>query len=222
MCDSAAPDSTNDTVILIDIPARDYSFFEFSVEWQARLEFIHCPACGERGQFGRHGCYHKYHYQNMISILRVRCRRCGCTHALIPSFSLPGTSIGSEEAERYLLARAEGIGRGRAGRGLVEYGMSGSYPKGLERMFATAVRRAKALFAHAADEKLSGLAWVLAVVGSAERPLVELNRFCLSRGVNAVCFCRASILVFASRRGKVCISHNPGSAAAPSPGLHSG
>ncbi len=216
------PDSTTDTVILIDIPARDYSFIKLSGEWHARLSSVCCPACETRGQFKRHGCYHKYHYQNRIMILRLRCRQCGCTHALIPSFSLPGTSIGSEEAERYLIARAEDIGRGRAGRELRAQRMSGSYPKSLDRMFATAVRRAKALFPRAADESLSALAWVFAVVGYTERPLVELNRFCLASGVNAVCFCRASILVFKPRRARSSFSHNLGSAGPPTCRLHSG
>jgi hypothetical protein len=40
--------------------------------------------------------------------------------------------------------------------------------------------------------------------------------------VNAVCFCRASILVFPSRRGRTRISHKPGSAAPPIPCLHYG
>jgi hypothetical protein len=216
------PDFSNNTVILLDIPIDDYSFFSLSLDWRAHLESMACPACAQIGQFARHGSYHKYHYHQRLQILRVRCRRCGCTHALIPAFSLPGTSIGSTEAEEYLKARAGGAGRGRAGRELVEHGMSGSYPKSLDRMFSTAVRRAKALFPQAADERLLGLPWVFAAVGSAERPLVELNRFCLSRGVNAVCFCRASILVFPSRRGRARISHEPGSAAPPIPCLHYG
>jgi hypothetical protein len=216
------PDFSNNTVILLDIPIDDYSFFSLSLDWRARLESMPCPGCAKTGQFARHGSYHKFHYHHSIQILRVRCRGCGCTHALIPTFSLPGTSIGSKEAEEYLKARADGEGRGRAGRELVEHGMSGRYPKSLDRMFSTAVRRAKALFPHAADERLSGLPWVFVALGSAERPLVELNLFCLSRGVNAVCFCRASILVFPSRRGRARISHNPGSAAPAIPCLHSG
>lgn len=216
------PDFSNNTVILLDIPVDDYSFFSLSLGWRAHLESVACPGCAQSGQFARHGSYHKYHYHQRIQILRVRCRGCGCTHALMPAFSLPGTSIGSKEAEGYLKARADGEGRGRAGRELVEHGMSVHYPKSLDRMFSTAVRRAKALFPQAADERLSGLPWVFAALGSAEQPLVAVNHFCLSRGVNAVCFCRASILVFPSRRGAASISHKGGSAALPSPCLHSG
>jgi hypothetical protein len=216
------PDFSNNTVILLDIPIDDYNGFSLSLDWRTHLESIACPACAQTGQFARHGSYHKYHYGRSLEILRVRCRGCRCTHALIPAFSLPGTSIGSKEAEEYLKARAGGAGRGRAGRELVEQGMSGSYPKSLERMFTTAVGRAKALFPQAADERLSGLPWVFAAVGPTVQPLVALNRFCLARRVNAVCFCRASILVFPSRRGGARISHNPGSAPAPSPCLHSG
>lgn len=217
------PDFSNNTVILLDISVDDYSFFSLSLDWRAHLESVACPACSQTGQFARHGNYHKYHYQRSIQILRVRCRGCGCTHALIPAFSLPGTSIGSQEAEGYLKARAAGgEGRGRAGRELVQQGMSGRYPKSLDQMFGTAVRRAKAFFPQAADERLSGLPWVCAALGSAERPLVELNRFCLSRGVNAVCFCRASILIFPSRRDGARVSHKTGSATPAIHYLHSG
>ena len=92
--------------------------------------------------------------------------------------------------------------------------MSQSYPKRLERMFATAITRAKALLAAPGKERLRGLAWVRSVVGDVERPLVELNRFGLAHGVNGICFCRASILLFCPRVRKGRVSHNSGSAQA--------
>lgn len=39
------------------------------------------------------------------AILRLRCRGCGRTHAVIPSWSLPDTSVGTAEVECYLMAR---------------------------------------------------------------------------------------------------------------------
>lgn len=144
--------------------------------------------------------------------MRVRCRNCRRTHAMIPSFSLPGLSIGSGEAERYLAAREGGTGRGHAAAELFSRGMSGSYPKSLERMFATAITRAKALVAASGREQLQGLAWVRSVVEDAEHPLVELNRFGLAHGVNGICFCRASILLFSRRVRVRPTSHNRGSA----------
>ena len=171
-----------------------------------------CPACGQEGCLRRHGSYHKYHFQQSIAIVRVRCRRCRCTHALIPSFSLPGSSVGAAEAEGYLIAREGGDGRGRASVEILRRGMSEGYPKHLERMFTAAITRAKALLVGRGEEGLRGLAWVRSVVGHVEHPLVELNRFCLAHGVNGVCFCRASILIFSSLSVRRGVSHNGGSA----------
>jgi len=183
---------------------------------------VACPACGSTGRYGRHGFYWKYHYDDQIWILRVRCRRCGVTHAVIPSFSLPGTSIGTREAERYLIARAEGVSRGQAARGLLARGLKEGYPKALERMLEVAISRGKMLFPAAADPEASGLAWVEALCGATSRPLLSLNQYALEHGVNALCFCRASILVFGRNRIQDQISHNQGSAAAEAPLVDSG
>jgi hypothetical protein len=173
---------------------------------------MRCPACGQSGCLHRHGSYLKYHFRQQIAIVRVRCGHCRCTHALIPRFSMPGSSAGAAEVERYLIAREGGVGRGRASVELVRRGMSDGYPKHLERMFATAITRAKAVLVGRGEEGLWGLAWVRSVVGHVEHPLVELNRFCLAHGVNGVCFCRASILIFSSLRVQRGVSHKSGSA----------
>lgn len=172
-----------------------------------------CPACSGRGCFARHGHYAKYYYAKQIRILRLRCRGCRRTHALLPSFSLPGTSIGTEEAEAYLVAREEGVGRGRALRELEALGVGGEYGKRLERMLVVAVSRAKALWAAEPANEFNGLAWIAALTGSVERPLWSLNRLSLERGYNCLCFCRASILRFHSRSASTRGSHNRGSPA---------
>jgi hypothetical protein len=181
-------------------------------QWLRPAPSQRCPACGTEGRLHRHGSYYKYHFIKRIRIVRVRCRHCRRTHALIPSFSLPGLSIGSAEAERYLAAREAGVGRGCAATELLARGMSGGYPKRLERMLATTVTRGKALLAAPGTEQLQGLAWVRSVVGDVENLLVELNRIGLAHGVNGICFCRASILIFLppSRRRRV--SHKNSSA----------
>ena len=61
-----------------------------------------CPACGGT-RLGQRSSYQKYLYEQLITILRLRCRGCGRTHAVIPSWSLPDTSVGSAEVERYLM-----------------------------------------------------------------------------------------------------------------------
>jgi hypothetical protein len=79
-------------------------------------------------------------------------------------------------------------------------------------MFYTAVSRAKALLPAGDGAFLSGLPWIEALCGPTDRPLFRLNMYCLAHGVNAVCFCRSSILVFA-RTGRIgAVSHNPDSA----------
>jgi len=131
-------------------------------------------------------------------------------HALIPSFSLPGTSGGTEEAETYLKSRHEGIGRGRAGKLVEMLGVSEGYGLQLEKMFARSVDRTKALFPQAGDSYLDGMEWVRSVVQTPSTPLYSLNCFCLQQGVNAVCFCRVSILRFRRCKAGGGFSHNLG------------
>jgi len=164
---------------------------------------------------GLHARYAKYHFAESIEIQRVRCRCCGRTHALIPLFSVPGTSMGREEAERCLRARWEGASRPSAAAELVERGMEVRTGKRLERKLATAVERGKAIWPEAADLTLGPPAWITAVCGSSVEPIAEMNRFALEHGVNAICFCRAPILLFwpgihGGRR-----SHKPVSTAEP-------
>ncbi len=154
--------------------------------------------------------------------MRVRCGHCRRTHALIPSFSLPGLSIGSAEAERYLTAREAGASRGCAAGELLAYGMNESYPKRLERMLATTVTRGKALWSAPGGERLQGLAWVRSVVGDIQHPLVELNRFGLAHGVNGICFCRASILLFCPSVQMRRLSHNKDTAQEETTAIVSG
>jgi hypothetical protein len=164
---------------------------------------------------GLHARYAKYHFANSIEIQRVRCRRCGTTHALIPLFSVPGTSMGREEAERCLKTRWEGASRSAAGAELVQQGMEERSGRSLERKLAIAVERAKAIWPQAADTSFSAQEWIKAVCGSTAHPIAEMNRFALEHGVNAICFCRATILFFRPRIRGGRPSHKPASAAGP-------
>jgi hypothetical protein len=155
-----------------------------------------CPACGAMGEMGLHACYEKYHFRDRIPIQRVRCKHCRRTHALIPLFSVPGMSLGREEAERCLQARAEGASRSVAAAELVERGWEIRVGKRLERKLATSVERAKAIWPTAAGVDLEPRAWVRAVCGSSEQPIASMNRYALEHRVNAICFCRAPILLF--------------------------
>ena len=164
---------------------------------------------------GLHARYEKYHFATRIAIQRVRCRACGITHALMPLFSVPGMSLGREEAEGCLGRRREGASRSVAAGELVDRGMEQRVGKRLERKLATAVELGKAIWPEAADPVLGSWAWIQAACGSAEQPIRGMNRYALEHGVNAICFCRAPILLFrAAIRGGL-RSHKPVSTAGP-------
>jgi hypothetical protein len=211
-----------DTVIVIDIFRRDYSVSRLEANWPELLKDEACPASGTVGQFGLHARYRKYHYRERIGILRVRCWGCRRTHALMPSFSLPGSSIGTREAEAYLVGRWHGESRAQAGRPFRGRGMGPRYLKQLERMLERGLARAKAIFPRAANERLGGRAWIEALCGPTSRPIVSLNDYALEHGVNAILSCRASILLFSRTRRPGRPSRNHGSAGADPPSVHSG
>ena len=166
---------------------------------------------------GLHARYEKYHFATRIAIQRVRCRACGTTHALIPLFSVPGMSLGREEAEGCLGRRREGASRSVAAQELVDRGMEQRAGKRLERRLATAGERGEAIWPEAADPTLGCWAWIQAVCGSVEQPIRAMNRFALENGVNAICFCRAPILLFrAAIRGGL-RSHKPASTTGSGP-----
>jgi len=50
----------------------------------------------------------------------VKCHNCGTHHAIIPSFSLPGTSLGTKEVEIFYEKRASGSTRNEAGEELLK------------------------------------------------------------------------------------------------------
>ena len=90
--------------------------------------------------------------------------------------------------------------------------MEGRAGRRLEKMLDTAVARAKAIWPQAASPSLHGLEWIAAVCGGVDHPIVDLNRWALAHGVNAICFCRSSILFFPARQSAGAHSHNPASA----------
>ena len=112
--------------------------------WQDVLKGMRCPACGST-RLGHHSSYRKYLYEQPITILRLRCRGCGRTHAVIPSWSLPDTSVGTAEVERYLMARERGVSRSVALEEPRRRGMHAGYGKQLERRLGVIVSRGKSL-----------------------------------------------------------------------------
>jgi hypothetical protein len=163
------------------------------------------------GSLKKHAYYHKYYYSQPLAILRCRCSGCRVTHAIIPSFSVPGTSIGTAEAEEYLRLREQGVGRGKASRVFsAEKAMSRNHPAVLDRAFRTAVDRAKALFSGRGDDRLQGIGWVEALTGQCRQPIASLNQYCLEQGINCIALTRFPIQLFPTARSGTAASHNTG------------
>ena len=172
------------------------------------MKEILCPACLESSVFNPHGEYKKYYYAEQINIFRIRCENCKTTHAIIPSFSLPNTSIGTEKAESYLINKSQEQSRRDSGIELLNSGFDFQYIKKLEKLLEKCIFRAKALFPESGEHILSGLEWIYSVIGNTTRPIYEMNMYCLKNGYNAVFCSRYSILVFKNRKSGNCISHN--------------
>lgn len=145
-----------------------------------------------------------------MMILRVKCSHCGTTHALIPAFSLPDTSIGTAEAEVFLQGRFQGESRRAAGKSLLKKGMSQKYLIQLERMLNARIAACKAIIKNFSLTTCSRVGCLDLFLTTADRPIFELNVFCLLVGFNAVFCSRTSILLFKKRKTGKCISLNLG------------
>jgi hypothetical protein len=145
-------------------------------------------------------------------ILRCICLNCRVTHAVIPSFSLPGTSIGTAEAEEYIRRREQGQGRRKASKVFSgDKAMSRNHPAVLDKAFGRAVARAKAIFSSAAaDTRLQGTAWIEALTKESTQPIASLNQYCLERQVNGICLTRVVIHLFSHTTGGICCPLNNG------------
>ena len=210
------------TVILIDISASDYSLSVAENSWKEWTENSASPCCGATHGFVRHGTYSKFHYRHRLALLRVRCRGCGKTHALIPEFSLPGTCLGTAEVEQFVAERGAGASRMIAGRQLRARGIADEYLRRIERMIIAAIQQAKALFADLAPQVGGAYRWLAAATGGRLHPLVLLNRISIAAGCGAV-FCS---LAREAGRGPqssgIKLSHNNASPDRRSAFLHSG
>ncbi|MFW6139337.1 MAG: hypothetical protein ACOC7U_09200 [Spirochaetota bacterium] len=201
------------TIIILYIQKIVYNFEKLLNEFYNHFADYPCPACQAAGYLRVHASYDKYYYTEPLKILRCMCTNCGTTHAIIPSFSLPGTSIGTQDAEEYIKRReAEGQGRQKAsGVFSGPKAMSRNHPAVLEKAFWAAVAKAKAIFRGQADELLSGTAWIKALTGESNQPITSLNQYCLENMVNAVCLTRYTIHLFRENNSGTELPHNTGS-----------
>ena len=117
------------TIIHYNISATNYSTFINSFDFTI---FV-CPICGSVVVY--HATYSKHLYEMLIDIHRVRCKNkiCYRTHAIIPSFSVPGCSIGTRELNLFIQARNSGKTVDEAGQCFVDAGMSADYPESIHK-----------------------------------------------------------------------------------------
>lgn len=169
-----------------------------------------CPCCGSRGKFSRHGVYKKYYYDELIEILRVRCKKCGHTHALMPSFSVPGGSFGMEEVETYFQLRHRGVSRRKAGLQLLMRGVAVSYLRYLDNVMGSdLINQAKVMLWADGNLYERGLSWIYSCSAEAiDHPLCWLNNRSLQYGYNPLWHTRTSLLVYPQTRSGSMFSHN--------------
>jgi hypothetical protein len=202
------PALKNTVIIIFYIHKESYNFNKLLKDFYKLFSNTICPACGKTRVLKKHAKYKKYYYTVQIPILRCKCIYCKTTHAIIPSFSLPGTSVGTKEVEEYLELREKGFRRDRAGEKLFELGQHRTYCYPLDITFKKAVSRAKSLFKDCGDPRKTDISWIQEVTGNKEHPILSLNQFCLDNAVNAVCFSRATIIIFRKKNAKKRFSHN--------------
>ena len=170
----------------------------------------------------RHGRYEKYLYGTRIPILRLRCRSCRRTHAVIPSFSLPGTSLGTTEVEAFIVGRYTGESRRKAGGMLTARGVPEEYLRRIEKLVCAAIHQAKALFGDSAPLIGQPYGWLKEATAADPRPIFTVNTWSVAGGYGAV-FC--SLAAGAGRRTRssgIGFSHDSTSVGVAAPVLHSG
>ena len=156
-----------------------------------------------------HCRYTKYYYQKKIPIIRVTCLSCSRTHALIPEFSLPGTSIGTEEANTYISLRKKGASQINAIYIFTTRGMSEKYGRGFELMIRTASVRAMALFPD--EYHLYKHLIKLSSPGNTPENIIQrVNQTFSQKGYNPLYFSRRNILRVRENKLGISIPLNKG------------
>jgi len=141
---------------------------------------------------------------------------------LIPSFSLPGTSLGTGEVEAFIAGRRDGRSRREAGRHLTNRGVPEDSLRRIEKLIYTAIQRAKVLFGDLAVQIGEVYHWLKEATAGDPRPIIVLNACSIALGYGAV-FC--SLAVGAGRRRRnsgIRFSHDNTSAGIGTPLIHSG
>ncbi len=77
-------------------------------------------------------------------------------------------------------------------------------------MAGVTVDRAKAIFVGQEEMGLQGSAWIEALTGQKDQPIVSLNQYCPEHRASGVCLTRYTIHLFRGNTARVKFPHNPG------------
>jgi hypothetical protein len=122
-----------------------------------------------------HAWYYKYHKNDQIMIFRLRCRACRRTHAIIPSFSIPHTSLDTQTVQGYFDRREAGLSRRKSAEECGFIGYSLEFLRRLEKRLATSVFQAKALYPDWGNPHLNGVVWLASAAADKTPALAVLN-----------------------------------------------
>ena len=135
--------SPTNSIIIFGISFYDYSFNSLIFNWKEYN--FRCPACRYK-HFNIHGNYTKYYYEHRVKVLRLKCMLCTITHSLIPSFSVPNRSIGTEDLEKYIKKLEDGASKYGAAKIFDSLAVSENYTIQLNKSIEQYFIRAKAFF----------------------------------------------------------------------------
>ncbi len=113
---------------------------------------------------------------------------------MIPEFSLPGTSIGSAEANEYMELRTIGVSQLKASVVFIQCGMSQKYGIAFEKKVMSAVQKSMALFPDEKNTLHNPLLLYQSQVESERNIILKINYAFLERGYNPLFFSRSNIL----------------------------
>lgn len=158
-----------------------------------------------------HGSYEKKLYDKAIDIHRVLCLNPDCkrTHAIIPSFSVPGCSIGTKELNYFIKARNRGETIEEAGQCFVDAGMSTDYPESIHKRLKRYRSRIETIFEPVTFLFVCYSQLILHLVDNNIDPVSKLHQLCYERKYNPVLFSRINILIFSENNSTHRFSHNP-------------
>jgi hypothetical protein len=101
---------------------------------------------------------------------------------VIPSFSVPGTSIDLEEVETFIRHRSADVSRRAAGERFGAQGMGEEYVRFLGRRLIRGIHQTKALFRDLGDHKLHTGNWLIHATGETKHPVYRLNTLSIAAG----------------------------------------